>query len=76
MREETKNLAKTAIGISVFLVGILWYVRFFKSLWILFTGIFGLILICVGLGFAWLSYEDYKMSKPEEKEEGTKGETG
>ncbi|MFQ6051211.1 MAG: hypothetical protein ACE5K4_05915 [Candidatus Hydrothermarchaeota archaeon] len=73
MKEETKNLVKTAVGVLVFLAGIIWYIRFFKSLWVVFAGTFGLILIFAGLGFAWLSYEDYKISKPEKEE--SKGET-
>jgi predicted membrane protein len=72
--------AKLIIGILIFLVGVYWYwpgnsvapilgvasnVRAFLTV---FAGLFGLLLIFLGLIIAWIEYEDLKWESREKKE--------
>ncbi len=73
---RTGELARILLGILLMLAGIAWYfvdvpllgsalssgglVPFWRSLLVVFAGIFGIMLIFVGLIIAWLSYDEYK----------------
>lgn len=72
-------IVKFIIGILILLLGIYWYVpnavpylpATLESLAVVFSGVFGLILILLGAIIAWIEYEDIKWEK-EEKEEKAK----
>jgi len=70
--------AKLIIGIIIFLAGIYWYavptmMRFVgvdmttHALSIVFAGVFGLILIVVGLIVAWIEIEDLRWARHEKQ---------
>ncbi len=77
--------AKLVIGVIIFLVGIYWYAAplfghnfltgifgsTFQDFVIVFGGLFGILLIMLGLLIAWIEAEDMKWEK-KEKEEKTK----
>ncbi len=70
------DLARILLGILLMLAGIAWYfmdvpllsgllssgelVPLWRSLLIVFGGVFGLALLFVGLILTWLSYDEYK----------------
>jgi hypothetical protein len=70
------ELARILLGILLMLAGVAWYfvdvpllgrvlssgelVPLWRSLLIVFAGVFGLGLLFVGLILAWLSYDEYK----------------
>jgi len=73
------SAAKLIIGILVFLAGVYWYwpgnavapalgvasnVRAFLTV---FAGLFGLVLIFLGIIVAWIEYEDLKWEARESK---------
>jgi membrane protein implicated in regulation of membrane protease activity len=75
---------KLIIGIIIFLAGIYWYVATFitpglattwigmaalSSLKTVFIGVFGLVLIVLGLIVAWIEYEDIKWERKEKREQ-------
>jgi putative Mn2+ efflux pump MntP len=72
MGEATNNLLKTVGGIIVVVIGLAWYVKFFPELLVLLKGSIGAVIFLVGLLWAWMSYEDYKMAKETEKEKEKK----
>lgn len=53
-------------------IGLAWYVKFFPELLVLLKGSIGAVIFLVGLLWAWMSYEDYKMAKETEKEKEKK----
>ncbi len=69
---------KLVAGIIIFLIGIYWYLpssavsgffnrSAFQAFLIVFEGLFGLLLIFLGLIVAWIEYEDLKWEKKEKK---------
>ncbi len=78
------SAVKLIIGIIIFLIGIYWYAaapifgqggieRLFGTSTVhafltIFAGLFGLILIFLGLIVAWIEYEDLKWEAREKKE--------
>ena len=75
---------KLIVGILIFLAGVYWYlpgntiapalgvasnVRAFLTV---FAGLFGLLLIFLGLIVAWIEYEDLKWESKEKKEKKKK----
>ena len=78
------SASKLAIGIIIFLIGIYWYTaapifghggieRMFgtsavKALLTVFAGLFGLLLVFLGLIVAWIEYEDLKWEAREKKD--------
>lgn len=76
---------KLVIGIIIFLAGIYWYAvpSIMKvigiastrgALAIVFSGLFGLFLIFLGLIVAWIEYEDLRWERKEKKEKAKKVE--
>ncbi|MDI6721672.1 MAG: hypothetical protein QMD85_04735 [Candidatus Aenigmarchaeota archaeon] len=69
---------KLVIGILIFLVGLYWYVpgnalgNALTHLRTVFIGVFGIVLIFLGLIVAWIEYEDLKWEAREKKEQKTK----
>ncbi len=64
--------AKLVIGILIFLAGLYWYLpqnslNALMHLKDVFVGVFGLILIFLGLIIAWIEYEDLKWERKEKK---------
>lgn len=68
MGEATNNLLKTLAGLIIVAIGIAWYVRFYRELVVLLKGSVGAVLLLLGLLWAWMSYEDYKMAKEKSEE--------
>ncbi len=74
--------AKLVIGIIIFLVGIYWYAAplfghnflssvfgsTFQDFLVVFGGLFGILLILLGLLIAWIEAEDIKWEKKEKEE--------
>ena len=71
--------AKLIIGIIIFLAGLAWYwpVKYGGTLFgtqnigrflDVFFGVFGVLLIFLGLIVAWIEYEDLKWESKEKKE--------
>ena len=73
---------KLIIGLIVFVAGIYWYAAplmgqyglamflgrsTFASMVTVFSGIFGIVLIVLGLIIAWIEYEDLKWESREKK---------
>lgn len=72
-------VAKFIIGIIIFLIGLYWYVpgtglaqwvpvtigSTFQAFLVVFFGLFGILLIFVGLVIAWIEYEDMKWARRE-----------
>ena len=73
---------KLLIGLIVFAAGIYWYAApmlnqyglamflgrsTFSALMTVFAGVFGLIMIVLGLIIAWIEYEDLKWESREKK---------
>ncbi len=75
---------KLVLGILIFLVGLSWYIpgtpaqdpallgNTLHNLKVVFTGLFGLILIFLGLIVAWIEVEDLKWQSKEKKAAGEK----
>ena len=71
------NATKMALGFLMMVVGVYWYignVPFFgsalwKSLKIVFEGVFGVMLFFMGLIIAWIGWDDYKTNKLIKEEE-------
>jgi hypothetical protein len=68
------SAVKLIIGLIVFIAGLYWYVpgnflgptlSYLK--WV-FLGVFGLVLIFLGLVIAWIEYEDLKWERREKAE--------
>ncbi|MFQ5815901.1 MAG: hypothetical protein ACE5G7_05335 [Candidatus Hydrothermarchaeaceae archaeon] len=68
MGEATNSLLKTIAGLVIVAVGIAWYAEFFSDLAVLVKGSVGGVLILIGLLWAWMSYEDFKMARESGKE--------
>ncbi len=71
---SANNILKMLIGIVILIIGIVWYVPkyglgFYIELENIFLGIFGLLLLFVGLIVAWMGYDDFKMDAEMAKEE-------
>lgn len=71
---------KLIVGIIIFLIGLYWYLpgsmvssffgrSAFQAFLVVFEGLFGLLLIFLGLIVAWIEYEDLKWEKKEKKKE-------
>ncbi len=79
-------IAKMILGIIVFLVGIYWYLpanyfkqfvpitvgSTFQAFLVVFFGLFGLLLIFVGIIVAWIEFEDMKWERREKAEKREK----
>jgi preprotein translocase subunit SecG len=76
---------KLIIGLIIFVAGLYWYVQpgimqiigvtnTLSALATVFAGVFGLILIFIGLIIAWIEYEDLKWEKKEQAEKAKAGE--
>ena len=71
------NGVKMVIGILLMAAGIYWYIgnipyfgaELWKSLKMVFEGVFGALLFFTGLLVAWIAWDDYKMNKLLEEEE-------
>ncbi len=71
------NGVKMVIGILLMAAGIYWYIgnipyfgaALWKSLKIVFEGVFGAFLFFMGMLVAWIAWDDYKMNKLLEEEE-------
>jgi len=74
--------AKLIIGLIILIAGIYWYASpsVMKIIGIestraalatVFTGLFGLFLVFIGLIITWIEYEDIKWSRREKKEAAT-----
>ena len=77
-------IAKMIVGIIVFLIGIYWYLpsslvnQFIHphlnisstagSFLVVFFGLFGLVLIFLGIVIAWIEFEDFRWSRREKAE--------
>lgn len=75
------SAVKMIIGLLIFVAGIYWYAADFlklpafsvlggyaiESLKVVFFGVFGLLLILLGLIIAWIEYEDLKWERKEKK---------
>ncbi len=75
-------IAKMIVGIIVFLVGIYWYLpanwlkqfvpitvgSTFQAFLVVFFGLFGLLLIFVGIIVAWIEFEDMRWERREKQE--------
>lgn len=73
------SAVKLIIGIVVFLAGVYWYVpgnavapalglaSTVKAFITVFGGLFGLVLIFLGLIVAWIEYEDLRWEAQEKK---------
>ncbi|HEY9247317.1 MAG TPA: hypothetical protein VIO11_10765 [Candidatus Methanoperedens sp.] len=83
---SAKNILKMLIGIAIMVVGIVWYtgpkvfgyLGYLPELIDLLKATIGLFLLFIGLIFAWMGYDDYKMDiemAKEEKAKETKTET-
>lgn len=71
---------KLILGIVLFLIGLYWYLpgtaaqnpallgNTLHNLKIVFTGVFGLVLIFLGLIIAWIEIEDLKWESKEKKQ--------
>ncbi|MBI5347253.1 MAG: hypothetical protein HZB66_01440 [Candidatus Aenigmarchaeota archaeon] len=65
---------KLIIGLIIFVAGIYWYIpgklplNALGSLVTVFVGVFGLLLIFIGLIVAWIEYEDLKWERREKRE--------
>ena len=73
---------KMIVGIIIFLIGIYWYLptsglkhfvpltvgSAFQAFLVVFFGLFGLVLIFVGLLVAWIEFEDMKWERREKSE--------
>lgn len=76
------SVAKLIVGIIVFLIGIYWYLpanyikqfvpitvgSTFQAFLVVFFGLFGLVLIFVGIITAWIEIEDMKWERREKAE--------
>lgn len=77
------SAVKLIIGLIVFVAGLYWYVApllgnlglqsflsvsTFRALVTVFAGLFGLVLIFLGLVVAWIEYEDLKWERREKTE--------
>jgi preprotein translocase subunit SecG len=78
------SAVKLIIGIIIFLVGLYWYtaapifghggiekafgISTVKAFLTVFAGLFGIVLIFLGLIVAWIEYEDLKWEAREKKE--------
>ena len=71
---------KLIAGIIIFLIGLYWYIpntavsmffnrSAFQAFLVVFEGLFGLLLIFLGLIVAWIEYEDLKWERKEKKKE-------
>ncbi|MBS3051322.1 MAG: hypothetical protein J4400_04180 [Candidatus Aenigmarchaeota archaeon] len=69
---------KLVVGVIVFLIGLYWYLpgnivssffnrSAFQAFLVVFEGLFGLLLIFLGLIVAWIEYEDLKWERKEKK---------
>lgn len=69
---------KLILGLIIFVIGIYWYLpgtvvsaffgrSAFQAFLVVFEGLFGLLLILVGLIIAWIEFEDLKWEKKEKK---------
>ncbi|MBI4174020.1 MAG: hypothetical protein HY517_00100 [Candidatus Aenigmarchaeota archaeon] len=69
---------KMVVGIIIFLIGLYWYLpsnavsaffnrSAFQAFLVVFEGLFGLLLIFLGLIVAWIEYEDLKWTRKEKK---------
>ncbi len=69
---------KLIVGIIIFLIGLYWYMpntivsmffnrSAFQAFLVVFEGLFGLLLIFLGLIVAWIEYEDLKWERKEKK---------
>ena len=69
---------KMVIGLVIFLLGIYWYLpntavstffgrSAFQSFLVVFEGLFGLILIFLGIIVAWIEFEDFKWARKGKK---------
>ncbi len=71
------NAIKMVIGILLMAAGIYWYIgnipyfgnELWRSLKIVFEGVFGLFIFFLGLLIAWIAWDDHKMNKLLEEEE-------
>ena len=71
---------KLVLGIVLFLIGLYWYLPgtpaqapallgdTLHNLKVVFTGVFGLILVFLGLIIAWIEIEDMKWESKEKKQ--------
>jgi len=78
------SAVKLIIGVVIFLIGVYWYTaapifghggieKIFgtstvKAFLTVFAGLFGLLLVFLGLIIAWIEYEDLKWEAREKKE--------
>lgn len=70
-------IVKFIAGIIIFLLGIYWYVpnavpylpSTLESLAVVFSGVFGIVLILLGAIIAWIEYEDIRWEREEKKEQ-------
>ena len=71
---------KLIAGIIIFLAGLYWYLpgsavssffnrSAFQAFLVVFEGLFGLILIFLGLIVSWIEYEDLKWERKEKRKE-------
>ncbi len=67
MGEATNNLLKALVGVVIMVIGIAWYTRFWPSLVTVVAGSAGAVIFLIGLLYAWMNYEDYKMAKETSK---------